>query len=350
MALKNSIIALSLLAAAPAQAGSFTQTDLTSDGAIAAAHTDPNLKNPWGVSFSPTGPFWVSDNETGLTTLYDGTGAVQPLVVTIPPAAGSSATGTPTGQVFNPSSTDFVVKSGKKKGPASFLFATEDGTISGWNFSVNSAAAIRVVDLSASKAVFEGLAYFTDSKGHNFLLAADLHGGVVDMFNNKYKLVASFRDTGLDPVYAPFNVAVLNGNIYVAYAWVNGARNDIIPHPGWGVVEQVSETGTVLAKAAGGKLNAPWGMAIAPAGFGSFGGDLLVGNFGDGRITAFTTALKVKSQLIAANKKPLAIDGLWALIVGNGGSGGSASDVYFTAGPNDEANGLFGSLSFANAR
>ncbi len=206
----------------------------------------------------------MSDNETGLTTLYDGTGAVQPLVVTIPPAAGSSATGTPTGQVFNPSSTDFVVKSGKKKGPASFLFATEDGTISGWNFSVNSAAAIRVVDLSASKAVFEGLAYFTDSKGHNFLLAADLHGGVVDMFNNKYKLVASFRDTGLDPVYAPFNVAVLNGNIYVAYAWVNGARNDIIPHPGWGVVEQVSETGTVLAKAAGGKLNAPWGMAIAP--------------------------------------------------------------------------------------
>jgi uncharacterized protein (TIGR03118 family) len=346
MTLKNAILALALFAAVPAYAGSFTQTNLVSDGAIPAANTDPNLKNPWGISFSPGGPFWVSDNNSGLTTLYNSTGAIQGLVVTIPPAPGTTVVGSPTGQVFNPSSTDFVVTKGKKSGPAAFLFDTEDGTISGWNPSVNASTAIVAVNDSSSGAVFKGLAYYTDSSGNNFLLAADLHGGVVDVFDKGFNLVSSFRDSTLESVYAPFNVAVLNGNIYVAYAWVNAARNDVIPHPGWGVVEQVSETGTVMQKVVGGKLNAPWGMAIAPTGFGKLGGDLLVGNFGDGRITAFNAVLKAKGQIKIA-KKPLVIDGLWALIVGNGGSGGSASDVYFTAGPNDEADGLMGSLSYA---
>jgi uncharacterized protein (TIGR03118 family) len=346
MSLKNSILALSLLATVPAYAGSFTQTNLVSDGAIPAANTDPNLKNPWGVSFAPGGAFWDSDNDTGLTTLYDSSGTVEPLVVTIPPAARSKATGTPTGQVFNPSSTDFAVKKGKKSGVAAFLFATEDGTISGWSPAVSETAAILAVDQSKTGAVFDGLAYYTDSTGNNFLLAADLHGGVVDVFDKGFNLVSSFRDTTLESVYAPFNVAVLNGNIYVAYGWINAAGNNVIPHPGWGVVEQVSETGTVMHKVIGGKLNAPWGLAIAPTGFGTFGGDLLVGNFGDGRITAFNALLKSKGQ-IKIGKKPLVIDGLWALIVGNGGSGGSASDVYFTAGPNGEADGLMGSLSYA---
>ena len=346
MTLKNTVLALSLLATVPAYAGTFAQTNLVSDGAIPAANTDPNLKNPWGVAFAPSGPFWVSDNNSGLTTLYNGAGAVQSLVVTIPPAPHSSSLGSPTGQVFNPSSTDFVVKKGKKSGPAAFLFATEDGTISGWSPSVNAAAAIVAVNLASSGAVFKGLAYYTDSSSHNFLLAADLHGGVVDVFDSDFTLVSSFRDSSLESVYAPFNVAVLNGNIYVAYAWVNAARNDVIPHPGWGVVEQVSETGTVMQKLVGGKLNAPWGLAIAPTGFGTFGGDLLVGNFGDGRITAFNAVLKSKGQ-IKIGKKALVIDGLWALIVGNGGAGGSAGDIYFTAGPNDEADGLMGSLSYA---
>ena len=241
-----------------------------------------------------------------------------------------------------------MVKKGTKSGAASFLFATEDGTISGWNFSVDSGAAIKAVNMSKTGAVFKGLAYYTDSAGANYLLAADLHGGVVDMFDSTFKLVASFRDTTLESVYAPFNVAVLNGKIYVAYAWVNSTGTDVIPHPGWGVVEEVSSTGTVAWKAVGKTLNAPWGLAIAPAGFGKFGGDLLVGNFGDGHITAYGPKLKALGQLTTAPKTPLVIDGLWALIVGNGGSGGSASDIYFTAGSNNEADGLLGSISYSS--
>ncbi|HTZ69787.1 MAG TPA: TIGR03118 family protein [Acetobacteraceae bacterium] len=348
MAFRTALLTVTLLAAAPAYAGSFVQTNLTSDGSISAANTDPNLKNPWGVSYAPGGPFWVSDNATGLTTLYNSAGVPQSLVVTIPGAKGSTGPSAPTGQVFNPSSTDFIVKEGSNSGAAAFLFATEGGTISGWNFSVDSGNAINKVDMSASSATFKGLAYYTDAKGKNYLYAAELHGGTVDVFNGKFKMVNSFRDTTLESVYAPFNVAVINGNIYVAYAWVNKQRNDVIPHPGWGVVEQVDAAGNVLAKYVGGKLNAPWGLAIAPSGFGHFGGDLLVGNFGDGHITAFTPALTEVAQL-KIGKKAAAIDGLWALIVGNGGSGGSASDIYFTAGPNDEANGLFGSLSFAKS-
>jgi uncharacterized protein (TIGR03118 family) len=338
-------MAVSILAAVPAYAGSFTQTNLTSDGSVKAANKDPNLKNPWGVAFSATGPFWVSDNATGLATLYNSAGAPQSLVVTIPPAAGSNAVGSPTGQVFNGSATDFSISQNGTSGPASFLFDTEDGTISGWNFSVNQTNAIIAVDLSAKGAVFKGLAYYTDPAGKNFLLAADLHTGVVDVFDGKFNLVHSFHDKKLPAVYAPHNVAVLGGKIYVAYAWVNGNRTGVIPHPGWGVVEEVDIGGKILARHVGGKLNAPWGLAIAPTGFGRFGGDLLVGNFGDGHITAFSSAFKPHGQLNSAPGKATEITGLWSLTVGNGGSGGSASDVYFTAGPK-QINGLLGSLSY----
>lgn len=340
----RSTLLLALALPGSALAGSFAVTNLTSDGAVPAAHTDPNLKNPWGISFSPTGPFWVSDNNTGLSTIYDGTGTPQSLVVTIP-AATSGAVGSPTGQAFN-GGNGFVVAKGKKKGPAAFLFATEDGTISGWSFGVDPANAIITVNLSSKGAVFKGLALGTDTSGAPALFAADLHGGVVDVFDQTFKQTTSFRDASLPAVYAPFNVAVLGGKIYVAYAWVNAQRNDVIPHPGWGVVEQVDATGKVLAKVQGGKLNAPWGLAIAPAGFGAFGGDLLVGNFGDGRITAYTASLVAQGQLRGSNKKPLVIDGLWGLIAGNGGQGGSASDVYFAAGINKEADGLFGSIGY----
>jgi uncharacterized protein (TIGR03118 family) len=345
MAFRHAYLAASLLASLPAHAGSFTQTNLTSDGSVKAANTDPNLKNPWGVAFSPTGPFWVSDNATGLATLYNSTGAPQSLVVTVPPAGGSNALGSPTGQVFNPSATDFSISQSGTSGPASFLFDTEDGTISGWNFSVNQTNAIVAVDRSPQNAVFKGLAYYTDTAGKNYLLAADLHAGVVDVFDAKFKLVHTFHDKKLPAVYAPHNVAVLGGKIYVAYAWVNGNRTGVVPHPGWGVVEEVNIGGKILARHVGGKLNAPWGLAIAPAGFGRFGGDLLVGNFGDGHITAFSAALKPLGQLNSAPGTPTAISGLWSLTVGNGGSGGSASDVYFTAGPK-QINGLFGSLSY----
>jgi uncharacterized protein (TIGR03118 family) len=345
MAFKYSLFALALLASAPAYAGTFTQTNLTSDGAIQANNTDPNLVNPWGVAYSPTGPFWVSDNGTGLATVYNTSGVPLSLVVTVPSATGTG-TGTPTGQVFN-STTGFVITEGANSGPAAFLFDTEDGTISGWNSSVDPTKAVIAVNLNSAGAVFKGLATYTDPKTKaTYLLAADLWTGVVDVFDSKFNLVRSFRDTNLEAVYSPHNVAVFNGKIYVAYAWVNAQRNDVIPHAHWGVVEEVNIKGKVMAQSVGGLLNAPWGLAVAPPSFGKFAGDILVGNFGDGRITAFTAKLKPKGQLDSAPKTPISIPGLWALTVGNGGSGGSASDVYFTAGPNDEADGLFGSLAY----
>jgi uncharacterized protein (TIGR03118 family) len=348
MALKTSWLAIALCTATPALAGSVTQTNLTSDGAIPAAVTDANLKNPWGISYSPTGAFWVSDNATGLTTLYDGTGAIQPLVVTIPAAAGAAATGSPTGQVFNPGS-DFAVSAGGKSGGAVFLFATEDGTISGWSPSVNPAAAIVAVDRSkvGAGAVFKGLALYTDSAGADHLLATDFRNNAIDVFDGSFKLTASFRDKSMPADYAPYNVAVLGGKLFVTYAKQDAAKHDSVSGKGFGAVEQIDITGKVLAHAMGGQLNAPWGLAIAPAKWGAFSNRLLVGNFGDGHITGYTTGLRALSQLRSASGKKIAIDGLWGLIPGNGGSGGSTGTIYFTAGPNAEADGLFGALSFA---
>jgi uncharacterized protein (TIGR03118 family) len=348
MMLKHAIAVTALLAAAPAWAGSFTQTNLVSDGAVTAAVTDPNLKNPWGISVSPTGPFWVSDNATGLTTVYQGSGAIEPLVVTIPAAAGSTGPGSPTGQVFH-SGSGFVVSEGDNALPALFLFATEDGTISGYAPNVDSVKAVVAVDRSAvgAGAVYKGLALYTTAAGASYLLATDFRNNEVDVFDSAFHLVRSFRDAALPADYAPYNVANLDGKLYVTYAKQDAAKHDSVSGPGLGAVERVSLGGKVLARAVGGELNAPWGLALAPTGFGPFANHLLVGNFGNGHIGGFTRKLTPSGQLRGAHGKALAIPGLWGLIVGNGGLGGSASDVYFAAGTNHEADGLFGSLSYA---
>ena len=344
MALKFTLAALAALTATPAVAGSFTQTNLVSDGAIAAAVTDPNLKNPWGISYSPTGAFWVSDNATGLTTLYNGAGTIIPLVVTIPPAGGTG-TGNPTGQVYY-AGTGFVVTEGANSGPAAFMFATEDGTISGWNPNVDSANAIIAVNNSANNAVYKGVALYTDAKKKTYLLATDFHNNEIDVFDDTFKLVRSFRDSDLPANYAPYNVATLGGKIYVTYAKQDKAKHDSVSGKGLGAVEQIDITGKVHAHFIHGDLNAPWGLALAPSAFGPFKNKLLVGNFGDGRITGFNHRLEDGKQLKDASGKPIAIDGLWGLIVGNGGGGGLSSDIYFAAGPNGEADGLFGSLAY----
>jgi uncharacterized protein (TIGR03118 family) len=344
MAKKHIALALFMTASLPAAAGTVSQTNLVSDGATPAAVTDPNLKNPWGISYSPTGAFWVSDNATGLTTLYDGTGAIQNLVVTIPAAAGTG-TGSPTGQVFNGSS-NFVVTEGSKSGAAAFIFATEDGTISGWNFSVDAANAVIAVNQSAQGAVYKGIALYTDSKGNNSLYVTDFHGGDIDVFDGTFKATASFRDTTLPANYSPYNIAVLNGNIYVTYAVVDKQRHDSVSGKGKGIVEEISPSGKVLARFEHGQLNAPWGLAAVPAGWGKLTGDILVGNFGNGEIPVFSPALKPHGVLKTAAGKPLAIDGLWGLIPGNGGSGGAADTLYFSAGTNAEADGLFGALTY----
>jgi uncharacterized protein (TIGR03118 family) len=345
MSARHILLAALLGASAPAVAGTVTQTNLTSDGAVPAAWVDANLKNPWGISYGPGGPFWVSDNDTGRTTLYDGTGATQSLVVTIPAAHGVTGPGSPTGQLFNPT-TDFVVTEGKASGPAAFIFATEDGTISGWNFSVDKGSAIVTVDRSAKKAVYKGIALYTDSKGKNYLLATDFRAGRVEVFNAAWQLVASFRDETLPKAYSPYNVAVLGGNIFVTYAVVDKARHDSVSGDGKGALEEVAFPGKVLARVLHTHLDAPWGLAVAPGSFGKYAGDLLVGNFGNGTIAAFSPALAPHGVLKGSNGKSLVIDGLWGLIVGNGGSGGATDTLYFSAGINNEADGLFGSLTY----
>jgi uncharacterized protein (TIGR03118 family) len=345
MAARHLLLATLLTASLPAMAAeTVTQTNLVSDGAIAAAVTDPNLKNPWGISFGPGGPFWVSDNANGLTTLYNTEGAVQPLVVTIPPAAGVSGPGSPTGQVFNPTK-GFVVSAGSKSAPAVFIFATEDGTISAWSFTVNPASAVVMVDRSREHAVYKGLALYTDVNGNTYLLATDFRAGLVDVFDSSFHLVKSFRDPAISRAYAPYNVAVLNGNIFVTYAHVDAARHDSTAGPRQGAVEEVSLAGEVLLRAERGNLDAPWGMAVAPFGFGRYAGDILVGNFGSGTVAAFSPSLEPHGVLRAPDGTPLVIDGLWALIPGNGRSGGDLHTVYFSAGPNNETDGLLGALT-----
>ncbi len=344
MAARHALCALLMVTASlPALAGTVTQTNLTSDGTIPAAVTDPNLKNPWGISYAPGGAFWVSDNNSGLVTLYSGTGAIVPLVVTVPSVNGAGP-GSPTGQVFTGTS-DFVVNQGGVTGTAVFLFATEDGTISGWAPKVNGGSAIIAVDQSAQRSVFKGLALYT-SGSRNYLLATDFRLGLVEVFDGKFGLARAFRDPALSLSYAPYNVAVLNGNIYVTYAEVDASRHDSLSGIGKGVVEEVSLSGHILARARFGSLDAPWGLAVAPPGFSSLAGDILVGNFGNGTVSVFTPGLKPQGRLDGANGKPLSIRGLWSLIPGNGGGGGSASDIYFSAGPNHEKDGLFGSLSY----
>jgi uncharacterized protein (TIGR03118 family) len=340
-------IMLALLCCAfamPALAGTVTQTNLTSDGSLPAANTDPNLKNPWGISYGPGGAFWVSDNNSGLTTLYDGAGAVQNLVVTIPSATGTGI-GSPTGQVFN-SSKSFVLSQGGQSGAAVFLFATEDGTISGWAPSVNFASAIIAVNGSATRAVFKGLALLTDKNGKSSLLATDFRAGVVDVFNGGFGLVRSFRDPNLPAAYSPYNVAVLGNAIYVTYAVADAARHDSVSGPGLGVVERVTAEGKVEAAYRFGTLDAPWGLAVAPSSWGDLAGDILVGNFGSGTVQVFSPKLAPRGSLLRRDGAPLVIAGLWGLIPGNGGSGGVVDDIYFSAGPHNETGGLFGSLSY----
>jgi uncharacterized protein (TIGR03118 family) len=325
----------------PALAGGYVQTNLVSDQLGLAANTDPNLINPWGISHSPTSPFWVSNNRTGVATLYNGAGQPfpvgGPLVVTIPPSG--VGTGTPTGQVFN-GTADFEVSPGK---PARFIFATENGTISGWNPTANATNAILKVDNSAAGAVYTGLGIGNNGSG-NFLYAANFSNGTINVFDSTFSpafLSGSFFDPNLPSGYAPFNVQYLGGSLLVTYASTSGAG------PGRGFVDVFDLNGNLDRRLiSGGVLNSPWGLALAPANFGEFSNDLLVGNFGDGTINAFdpTTGIWIGTLTDSLNN-PISIDGLRGLIFGNGSNGADPNMLYFTAGIGDQAHGLFGSLA-----
>ncbi len=344
-----------------------------------AAFADPNLVNPWGISTSATSPFWVSDNGASVATLYNTAGSPQALVVSIPtPADLQGASGTPTGQVFNPvggATGQFKLKGVNAGGAqttasAVFLFATEDGTITGWNPGVNPAGfdpttagkhAIIAVDNSANPdachgAIYKGLAVATDaSSGNTFLYAANFRAGTIDVFDGAFNPVSfsadAFTDKHLPHRYAPFNVAAIavNGGIelFVTYAVQDKAKHDDVAGEGHGIVDVFDLSGNLLRRfAQHQELNSPWGVAMAPASFGQFGGSLLIGNFGDGRIDAFDPDNgHFLGHLRDAQGHVIVIDGLWALKFGNGGNGGDPAKLYFTAGPNEEADGLFGSIS-----
>ena len=338
------------LGAAPAHAAGFLVTNLVSDGSVPAATIDPALINPWGISYGPTSPFWVSDNNSGVSTLYTGAGGKVPLTVTIAPPMGGSGPAAPTGQVFNPSSsTDFKVSSGGKTAGAVFMFGTEDGTISGWAPSVDGTHSILAVDNSTQGlgAVYKGLA-LGNSGGSNFLYGADFRNGRIDQYDSSFNLVRTFTDPTVAAGYAPFNAQVLDGHLFVTFALQNGAKHDDVAGAGNGYVDVFNLDGSFNRRlvSLGGEINSPWGLDIAPAHFGAFSGDLLVGNFGDGTISAFDpTSGAFAGKLSGPGGDPIVLGDLWGLINGNGGPGADPDKVYFTAGVKDEAHGLFGSIS-----
>jgi len=328
--------------------GGYIQHNLVSNVPNTAITTDPNLKNAWGIAYGPTGPFWISDAGTGVSTLYNGSAAKLPLTVTIPPPEGSSDTASPTGIVFN-GTQDFVVSQDGRSGPAIFIFATEDGTLSGWNPNVNGTAAILVPN-SIPGAVYKGLALVSGPSG-NRLFATDFSNNAVRMFDGGFNLIGSFTDPLLPSGFAPFGIANIQGLLYVTFALQEPPDNeDDQAGPGNGFVDVFSPDGAMIRRfASQGTLNSPWGLALA-GDFGDFSNALLVGNFGDGTINAFDfTTGDFLGQLTDTRGLPVFIDGLWALTFGNGGQGGSSRVLYFTAGPNDENDGLFGDLQPAQS-
>ena len=347
--------------AAGAQGGGFYhEKKLVSDLPNVAMIQDPNLVNSWGLSHSPTGPWQVSDNGTGLATQYKSNGKGVPPVVSIPLPGGGPG-GAPTGNVFNGTS-DFVVTKGSASGPSQFLFATEDGTISGWNPNVDATHALIKVDRSTvsqngfTGAVYKGLALVQSSSG-NFLFATNFRFGKVEKFDAQFNLVASFTDPQLAsdcPVsgsplqcFAPFGIQNIGGNLFVTFALQNAVHHDDVGGASNGFVDEFDTNGNRIRRfASQGTLNSPWGLAQAPAHFGTFSGDILVGNFGDGRINAFDPASGAfLGQLQDPFGHPITINGLWGLAFGNGGLAGDTTNLFFASGLNDEADGLFGVIS-----
>lgn len=338
--------------------GSYRQTNLVSDLPNFAQFRDKSLVNPWGLSHSPNGPWQVSDNGTGLSTQYTSVGKQVPPPVTIPTPAGVKAAA-PTGNVFN-STIDFVISKNGKSFASQFIFATEDGTISGWNPNVDATHAILEVDRSAvsqsgfTGAVYKGLA-LASSSSSNFLYATNFRFGQVEQFDANFTLVNTFTDPFLAsdcPIpgapaqcFAPFGIQSINDQLYVTFALQDAAHHDDVKGAGNGFVDVFDPNGTLIRRfALQGTLNSPWGLALAPANFGQFSNDVLVGNFGDGRINAFDVTGAFLDQLRDGNGNAITINGLWGLAFGNGGRAGSANTLFFAAGFNDEADGLFGSI------
>ena len=353
--------ALAVAVAAPAASArthghdnEFRQTNLVSDlNTVGAQVVDPNLKNPWGLAFGPTTPLWVADNGTSIAGVYPVSPAgptAQPsrLDVTLPPADSA-----PTGQVFNPTG-DFVVKSKAGMGPALFIFSSEGGQIIAWNPAADpvvNGKSTAQTEFSSKTAVYKGLAIASTRFG-TFLYASNFHDNRVDVFNTRFHrvhLFGDFRDRHLPRGYAPFGIRAINGLIYVTYAKQDADRHDDVAGPGHGFIDVFTPSGFLVERLVSrGALDSPWGLEVAPRGFGPFGGKLLVGNFGNGRIHAYGLfSGRPDGTLRTEHHKPVTIDGLWALQFGTATTGGTGT-LLFSAGLNGEADGLVGAINPAH--
>lgn len=333
------VLAIAVPLSVGANAGGYTQENLVSDQPGVAQLTDPQLVNAWGMSRGPNSPVWVSDNGADVTTLYNGAVPGNPESPVAKVLTVSIPGGAPTGQVFNDTSA-FLLPGTTT--PARFIFIGEDGDLSAW---AGGPAATLVGHTEG--AVYKGLALAHTPSGPR-LLAANFHDNRIDVFDGTFTRMPSaglFTDSTLSAGYAPFNVAEIRGQIFVSYAKQDAAGEDDVAGPGHGFIDIYTTSGAFVERfATHGVLNSPWGMTIAPANFGQFSGNLLVGNFGDGRIHAFDPNTgEVLGILRGTSGAPLAIDGLWALMVGDAVAGGPNS-VWFSAGPDEEAHGLLGVL------
>ena len=378
------LIGFSLTLIARAQPRGYVETDLVVNKEVGTVPTlvdsngvthiakffDPNLVNPWGIGESGASPFWISDNGAGVSTLYNTAGQPQSLVVSISSLANPLGTGgAPTGVVFNtvPAAQGAFKISGVNaagmpvSAPAAFLFATEEGTILGWNPGVNPVGfdpakagkyAILAVNNSPG-AVYKGLAIATDAGGTTRLYATNFRAGTVDVFDTTFQQVLStnaFNDPDLPRGYAPFNIVPITTNgvtrMFVTFAVQDEDKKDDVPGQSHGIVDTFHLDGSMPQRfAQHGQLDSPWGVALAPAAFGALGGTLWIGNFGNGHINAYNPATgEFIDKVRTSHGQAIVIDGLWSIKFGNGGNGGLVNTLYFTAGPNEEADGLFGSL------
>jgi uncharacterized protein (TIGR03118 family) len=354
----------------------YVVTNLTSDLPGIAPNTDPVLQNAWGVTFTPgASPFWIADNATGCSTLYDGSGVPQPqptpLRVKLPLPGGSvpatackhadpnnppnPTPAAPTGLVWNPTATFLVPHT---TSPATFIWDTEDGTISAWTGGLTPPdQAVLAVDNSAG-AVYKGLVFGTNAHGV-FLFATNFRAGTIDVFApngsagfrpaTSTEIDGGFTDPTIPAGFAPFGIQSINGDLFVTYALQNAAKHDDVAGPGNGFINIFDTDGHLLRRfASRGALNSPWGLARASFAFGRFSGDILVGNFGNGEINAFDSDGKFLGTLKDSSGTPVVIDGLWTLTLG-GGRNSSSDTLYFTAGPNNETDGLFGTITPASS-
>jgi len=348
---------------APQTASGFSDTALVSDKLGVVATTtkiDANLSNPWGVAIAPGLPFWVADNNSNLSTLYSGTGAIQTdsitgnneVGITIP-ASAAGVPANPTGQVYN-GGGGFLIPTSAGQESALFMFDGEGGTIAAWA-NGSGATAVTAYDdgvaNGANHAVYKGLALGTVN-GASFLYATDLHNNKVDVFDTNFTKPAAMQGKFIDPTmpagFVPFGIVAVNGQLYVSFTKQDAAKHDETTGAGLGYVDVFDLSGNFVSRfASAGVLNAPWGMAVAPAGFGSLAGDLLIGNFGDGKINVFAP----NGTALATSMGPLTvtnggtIPGLWSLVFGNGDSDKPATTLFYTAGFADQTDGVFGSIA-----